>query len=605
MLGYSKEEFLGKKLWEIGAVKDILASRDAFQRLQNKEYIRYEDLPLQTKDGNRIAVEFVSNVYEVDHQKVIQCNVRNITERKQAQDEIALNEARLESLLRISEHRTENIHEFLDYSLDEAMKLTGSKIGYIYLYSEVKKEFTLNTWSRGVMEECSVLNPQTLYKLEKTGIWGEVVRQRKSIIINNYDASNPLKKGYPVGHVRLERWMSIPVFSSEKIVAILGVANKASDYVQADVRQVTLMMSSVWKLLERVEMDESLRLSEEKYRTVAEFTYDWEYWKAPDGTLLYISPSCERISGFKREDFIINPLLFNQIVRLEDREAVGDHFTTMKDDGPLDIDFRITTKTGETRWISHSCQPVFSVDGRWLGRRCSNRDITLRKRAEKVKDEFIGLVSHELRNPLTVISGSLLTALSPDMDSADVRLMIENAVEGSRQMEHTIDNLLELSRYQANKLKLSHQSLELVPLAEKVIGKVKTQYPSRRYQLNSDGDLFKVVADPFRVERILYNLVDNASKYSPDGSEIGVSIKRENGHMIISVSDQGIGIPKERQDELFEPFQRLVDNKEHAKGLGLGLVVCKRLVEAHGGNISVQSEQGKGSTFSFTLPLKG
>jgi signal transduction histidine kinase len=112
-----------------------------------------------------------------------------------------------------------------------------------------------------------------------------------------------------------------------------------------------------------------------------------------------------------------------------------------------------------------------------------------------------------------------------------------------------------------------------------------------------------VTADTVRIERILYNLVENAAKYSPAGSEITVSVRDEQSRVLVSVADSGMGIPAERQHELFEPFARLVSQSEHSKGLGLGLVVCKRLVEAHGGRIWVESAVGKGTTFNFTLPV--
>jgi PAS domain S-box-containing protein len=190
----------------------------------------------------------------------------DITERKQAGDEIKRNEARLEGLLRISQHRAESIQEFLDSALEEAIALTGSKIGYIYHYDEAKREFTLNTWSKDVMEQCSVAEQQTVYALEKTGIWGEAVRQAKPIIINDFQAPHPLKKGYPEGHNPLCRFMTLPVFVGERIVGVVGVANKQTDYDNSDVRQLTLLMDSAWKFTERKRAEEALRESEQRVR---------------------------------------------------------------------------------------------------------------------------------------------------------------------------------------------------------------------------------------------------------------------------------------------------------------------------------------------------
>jgi PAS domain S-box-containing protein len=233
------------------------------------------------------------------------------------------------------------------------------------------------------------------------------------------------------------------------------------------------------------------------------------------------------------------------------------------------------------------------------------REITERKKLDRAKDEFISLVSHELRTPLTVVLGSIKTTRSPGLTHDDVDSLIENAIEGGESMANIIDNLLELSRVQSGRLSLVQRSLLLRDLITSTVDKVALHYPNYCYTVNVPPEKYSVTADPLRIERILYNLVENAAKYSPEKSEIAVTLSASNGHLIVSVKDQGRGMPYSRIPELFEPFTRLVTQEEHAKGIGLGLVVCKRLVEAHGGKIWVESEEGKGSTFSFTLPLKG
>jgi PAS domain S-box-containing protein len=129
--------------------------------------------------------------------------------------------------------------------------------------------------------------------------------------------------------------------------------------------------------------EEDLRRSEERFRTLADSTYDWETWRAPDGKYLYVSPSCERITGYRSEEFIADPSLVARIVHPDDQAATSKHF--LEDfctQEPLHIDFRVITRSGEERFISHYCQGVFTKDGHWLGRRASNRDISMRKRAE-------------------------------------------------------------------------------------------------------------------------------------------------------------------------------------------------------------------------------
>ncbi|MGD9569527.1 MAG: diguanylate cyclase [Sedimentibacter sp.] len=153
----------------------------------------------------------------------------------------------------------ENKQEQLDYVLNEALQLTESQYGYIYFYDEEKQEFTLNSWTQGVMEDCKVIEKSSKYQLDKTGIWGEAVRQRKPIIVNNFHKSNPLKKGCPHGHVALNRFMTIPVFIDDKIVAVVGLGNKKSDYDDYDVYQLKLLMNGVWNAVERREVQENIK----------------------------------------------------------------------------------------------------------------------------------------------------------------------------------------------------------------------------------------------------------------------------------------------------------------------------------------------------------
>ena len=153
-------------------------------------------------------------------------------------------------------------------------------------------------------------------------------------------------------------------------------------YIGRELCLLTVMVD----ITERRQMEGALRQSEEKYRTVANFTFDWEAWRAPDGSYLYISPSCERISGYSPEEFQNDPVLIIKIAHPLDRVVVAEHFdfNSRQCCGPdVQMDFRIITRSGETRWLSHHCIPVFDKDGRCLGRRESNRDITDRKLAEQ------------------------------------------------------------------------------------------------------------------------------------------------------------------------------------------------------------------------------
>ena len=148
----------------------------------------------------------------------------------------------------------ETKHELLDFSLTQLLKLTQSKYGYIYYFSEESKLFELNSWSKGVMPDCEITNPQTCYELEKTGFWGEAVRQRKSLILNNFKHPHSLKKGYPEGHVSITNFMTAQIFDGEKIVAVVGAANKKGDYTEVDTLEAQELITAVWKISEKIEI---------------------------------------------------------------------------------------------------------------------------------------------------------------------------------------------------------------------------------------------------------------------------------------------------------------------------------------------------------------
>ncbi len=237
--------------------KDITKLKEAEDKIKQD----YEEL---TED-NRIIEELLENSRKQNEElsednRIIEELLEN--SRKQ-NEEIELNNQRLKSLLKISNFQGTK-HDLLEFALQEAIILTQSKIGYIYFYNEKTKQFKLNSWSKEVMQRCSSVEPKTENELDKIGIWGEVVRQRKPIMLNDYKAPNKLKKGHPKDHIELIRFLSIPIFRNKQIVAVLGVGNKKSDYNEIDIEQLELLMESVWKILEKQELLREIKKAKEK-----------------------------------------------------------------------------------------------------------------------------------------------------------------------------------------------------------------------------------------------------------------------------------------------------------------------------------------------------
>ena len=231
-------------------------------------------------------------------------------------------------------------------------------------------------------------------------------------------------------------------------------------------------------------------------------------------------------------------------------------------------------------------------------------ELRILRKIDQLKDEFIGLVSHELRTPLTVILGALNTVMTEEdrLSRKDIKQLIGDAYYEAETLSDILANLLELARAQANRLQINEEPVNIRETIDTVVKKMSQQILPRQVNIICEKSI-TVNADRVRLQRILHNLLDNAVKYSSSGNKIEVFVKKLNNEVVIGVKDKGIGIPSELQGKLFEPFQRLEQQNNKATGTGLGLVVCRRLVEAHGGRMWVESQPGQGSTFQFTLPM--
>ena len=188
----------------------------------------------------------------------------DITERKKAEDALKLDESRLQALLELDQMSEASLKEIADFAQEAAVKLTQSKLGYLAFINEDQTVFSMyswskSSWSKSAMEECRLADLKIEYPVTSIGLWGEAIRQRKPIITNDYAAPNPWKKGYPKEHVKIIRHLNIPVFDGDRIVAVAGVGNKEENYDESDVRQLTLLMEGMWRLVQRKRAEDSLK----------------------------------------------------------------------------------------------------------------------------------------------------------------------------------------------------------------------------------------------------------------------------------------------------------------------------------------------------------
>ena len=270
--GYSVDELLKMK------AKDLTDKRN----MSSEEYKKFfmpkimsipenYEIILYHKTGRKVYVEVNVAPIILNNKKVALATFHDVTQRiekerelKREREKLQLSNERLESLFKISQYYNKSIQDLFAFALNEAIRLTNSEIGFFMYYNEETRELTLNSWSQGVMEACKVEGEQNIFELDKTGLWGEPIRQQKPVVINDYGANHPAKKGIPAGHLKISKYLGVPVFSDGKVVAITAVANKASDYDETDIRQITLLMNEAWKISEKYKIMQDLKIAKEK-----------------------------------------------------------------------------------------------------------------------------------------------------------------------------------------------------------------------------------------------------------------------------------------------------------------------------------------------------
>jgi light-regulated signal transduction histidine kinase (bacteriophytochrome) len=327
-----------------------------------------------------------------------------------------------------------------------------------------------------------------------------------------------------------------------------------------------------------------------------------------------------------------NPDLLTNIIHPEDRPLFLNHIKNLQDASHEGMELKIVSKSGQIRWLAHICSPLY-MQHKFLGRRISNRDITDRKNAEeelrkyrehleelveqrtaelkKMADEltrsnkdlkeFAYVVSHDLKEPLQVIKGFLMLFEKRYKDKLDEKAneIIRFTVDGAKRMQELIKDLLEYSQVGTKGKEFKPADCSLI--LNKAISNLKVSIEESGAVVTHDT-LPTVTADAIQLSRLFQNLIGNAIKFH--GSEapmVHISTERKGDEWLFSVRDNGIGIDPKFADRIFAVFQRLHSSDEYP-GTGIGLAICKKIVEHHGGRIWVESEPGKGATFYFIIP---
>ena len=408
------------------------------------------------------------------------------------------------------------------------------------------------------------------------------------------------------------------------------------------VTMVFIIVMARRRLAEQEQAARSLAESEERLKTVADYNYDWEYWIGPNREYLYLSPSCERITGYSPGEFMSDPDLSGRIVHPDDRNLVDNHLQDYRDDTDHTLDFRIVRKDGGIRWIAHGCRPIFGAKGEFKGRRVSNRDISERKEAELevgryrdhlemmveartaelsvartaaeaanvAKSAFLANMSHEIRTPLNGILGMAYLLKRSGVTAEQAERLDKINAAGQHLLE-IINAILDLSKIEAGKLVLEETAVDIAAITGNVVAMLSERAEAKGLRLFVDASPSPahLLGDSTRLQQTLLNYAANAIKFTERGS---ISIRalaqdESDGRVLLrfEVQDTGIGIDAETKAKLFSPFEQ-ADNSMTRKygGTGLGLAITRRLAELMGGGVGVESVPGSGSTFWFTARLK-
>ena len=702
LLGYSHKEYLGKSIWDVGHFKDIVANKDNFLELQQKEYIRYHDLPLETSDGQIAHVEFVSNVYIVNNQKVIQCNIRDISERYRAEEaqqkwnaqfkKLSFNapgmifqftrradgsfyvpiasegirefygctpEDVLEDFSPIAEfihpddivkmmmeieHSAKNLTLF---SFEYRVQLPGKAMKWLLSVSTPEKmEDGTITWygfntditeHKQAEDALSKLTEQLEYigEMAKIGGWEldiattQVTYSRETARIHEVDYPYvPPKLSQGNEYYPPDVWPDVQAAVQAAIengtaydrewpfITAKGkrIWVRAQGFAVMENGKTVQLRGTFQDITERKQSEERLKLTEERYRFALEITGQIGWSTPPDGVVedmpmwrQYSGQSLDEVVGWKWLD----------AVHPDDRESAykaWSNAAAQKCD--YLTEYRIRRADGVYRNFMLRGIPLLNADGsckEWVG---TCIDITERKLAEeklvstlqnlelsnKDLEQFAYVANHDLQEPLRMISSftQLLERRYKDKLDQDANEYIRFAVDGAIRMQKLLNDLLEFSRIKSQAEQ--YEPVDASVLLGQAVANLQ-QLLTDNTALVTNDDLPVIKADETQMIRVFQNLIENAVKFhkKTELPKIHISCTKQDEMYRFSVADNGIGIEKQYHDKVFVVFQRLHSIKDFP-GTGIGLSICKRIVERHGGTIRFESIVNEGTTFYFTIP---
>lgn len=599
--GYSEDELLGMEdcLGLILPEDRNKVRANAVKMLKGERSSPYE-YRVVTKGGEpRWIMETVTSIHYKGKRATLG-NYMDITERKRVEKSIRRRNAELSVLnaIAIAISQSLDLEEILNDTLDKVLELMRVKVGWIRLLDEKSNELVLRV-HRGLSQEYAQKAARRKVG-EEGSISGQVAQSGQPVLLHDI-YKLPKFTTMLERKERLQSYASVPLRSRGRVLGVMSVASHGyRRFSDQDVQLLTTIGSEMGVAIENAQLFEDVARERDQSEAILSSLAEGIVVGDSENRLLLMNPAAQQLLGLKIEDVLGKdtdsylPVKKKEIEEVERKEAAGEVIA------PL------TKKVGE-KVLSINVRPIKTGSGHRLGTVCAIRDITELAKVDQMKTEFISMVSHELRTPLTSIKGYVDLVL--DGEAGEVNEMqrefLDIVQSNTDRLVALINDLLDISRIESGRLQLNITVLPLDQLIREVITSLRTQMEQRGLSLKLDlpEELPQVRGDRDRVIQVLTNLLSNAYKFTPEGGRISVSAKVTNGRVQVNVADTGIGISPRDQRKLFTKFFRTESlMAREVGGTGLGLAIAKSIVEVHGGKIWCQSEVGKGSTFSFTLP---
>ncbi len=409
-----------------------------------------------------------------------------------------------------------------------------------------------------------------------------------------------------------ENLLAVPISFHSKTIGVIVASYRQRAYDGHDVKLGRLIASRLAIIIENAELYNEVNARRERWEAVFKFAEEGIIIFGRNGRVVGFNPAATKLTGFTSNEAMRKP--FIEIVRAVSPEGVSlaslSPIRRVLAEGEVVTkrEQLLQAKNGQTIWTEISYSPIYDDENNVTSGIAVISNVQKEREMEAAKSDFISIVSHELRTPLTAIKGFLSMLLKKDFGGLSDKQFhfLSRVYQTNQRMIGLVEDLLDMSHIESGKIRLKVAPLAMEPIIQDVVSELASKGFERQIMLkvNRKQKLPLVLADEARLRQIMTNLIDNAIKYSLPKSEVIIDFRVQGTELVTSIKDQGVGITAAHIERLFQRFGRIYNPMSmQAGGTGLGLYIVKNLVESHGGRIWVTSREGKGSRFSFSLPV--